>query len=41
MEDVDIFYEHLVYSTDIWSILWTFGIFCSNLVYFVVIWYIL
>jgi hypothetical protein len=25
---------------DIWSILWPFGIFCGNSVYFVVIWYI-
>jgi hypothetical protein len=28
------FYSHLVY-------LWSFGIFCGHLVYFVVIWYIL
>jgi hypothetical protein len=25
----------------IWNILWSFGIFCGHLVYFVVIWYIL
>jgi hypothetical protein len=25
----------------IWYILWSFGIFCGHLVYFVVIWYIL
>jgi hypothetical protein len=41
MEDVSIFYRHLVYFTDTWYILWTFGIFCGNLVYFVAIWYIL
>jgi hypothetical protein len=34
MEDVDIFYPHLVYFTAIWYILWTFGF------YVVVIWYI-
>jgi hypothetical protein len=34
MEDVDIFYGHLVSFTAIGYILWTFGIFCGNLVYF-------
>jgi hypothetical protein len=33
MEDVGIFYTHLVHFTVFWYILWTFGI-------FVVIWYI-
>jgi hypothetical protein len=31
MEDVGIFNGHLVYFTAIWCILWTFGLFCSNL----------
>jgi hypothetical protein len=31
----------LVYFTDIWYILWTFGIFYGHLVYFMDIWYIL
>jgi ABC-type spermidine/putrescine transport system permease subunit II len=34
MEDVGIFYGHLVYFTAIWYTLWTYGIFCGNLVYF-------
>jgi hypothetical protein len=34
MEDVGIFYGHLVHFMVIWYILWTFGIFCGNLVYF-------
>jgi hypothetical protein len=33
-EDVGIFYGHLVNFTAFWYILWTFGIFCGNLVYF-------
>jgi hypothetical protein len=33
MEDVCIFYRHLVYFTANWYILWTFGILC-------LIWYI-
>jgi hypothetical protein len=41
MEDVEIFYGHLVYFTAIWSILRPFGIFYGHLVYFMVIWYIL
>jgi hypothetical protein len=40
MENVGIFYAHLVYITAIWSILRPFDIFCGNLVYFVAIWYI-
>jgi hypothetical protein len=48
MEDVGIFYGHLVYITVILYILWPFGICilwpfricCGNLVYFMVIWYI-
>jgi hypothetical protein len=34
MEDVGIFYGHLVYFTAISYILWTFGIFYGNLVHF-------
>jgi hypothetical protein len=30
----------LVYFIDIWSILWSFGIFYRHFVYFVVIWYV-
>jgi hypothetical protein len=49
MENVYIFYGHLVYFTAIRYtyfiamsyILWPFGIFCGHLVYFVAIWYIL
>jgi hypothetical protein len=33
MEDVGIFYVHLVYFTSIQYILWTLGIFCVNLVH--------
>jgi hypothetical protein len=48
MEDVGIFYGHLVYFMDIWSTLhtaiwytlWTLGIFCGNLVYFSMFLYI-
>jgi hypothetical protein len=40
MEDVGIFYGHLVYFTAFWYILPAFGIFCCHLVYFMVIWYI-
>jgi hypothetical protein len=32
MEDVGIFYGHLVYFTAIRSNLWTFGIICGTLV---------
>jgi hypothetical protein len=34
MEDVDIFYGHLVHFTVFCCILWTFGIVRGNLVYF-------
>jgi hypothetical protein len=34
-----IFYDHLVYFTAIGNILWQFGIFCGNLVYFSPFWY--
>jgi hypothetical protein len=30
MDDVGIFYGHLVYFTAIWHAFWTFGIFCGN-----------
>jgi hypothetical protein len=40
MEDVGIFYRHAVFFTAIRHILWSFGIFCGDLVYFVVIWYL-
>jgi hypothetical protein len=30
----EVFYGHLVYFTDIWYILRTFGIFCGHLAYF-------
>jgi hypothetical protein len=33
-EDAGIFYAHLVYFTAILYTLWTFGIFCGNLVHF-------
>jgi hypothetical protein len=41
MEDVGIFYGHLVYIVAIWYILWPFGTYCGHLVYFVAIWNIL
>jgi hypothetical protein len=41
MENIGIFYGHLVYFTAIWYILWIFGIFCSHLIYSEGIWYIL
>jgi hypothetical protein len=34
MENIGIFYNHLVYFTAIGNILWPFGIFCGHLVYF-------
>jgi hypothetical protein len=40
MEDIDIFYGHLVYFTANWNNLCTFGMFCSNLVYFSPFWYV-
>jgi hypothetical protein len=34
MENLVIFFDHLVYYMAIGNILWPFGIFCGNLVYF-------
>jgi uncharacterized oligopeptide transporter (OPT) family protein len=34
MENLGILYAHLVYFTAIGNILWPFGIFCGNWVYF-------
>jgi hypothetical protein len=39
MEDVGIFYGHLVHFTVFCYIFRTFGIVCSNLVYFFPFWY--
>jgi hypothetical protein len=39
MENVGVFYVHLVYFTSFGNILCPFGIFCGHLVYFVVISY--
>jgi hypothetical protein len=39
MENIGLFYDHLVYFTAIGNILWPFGIFCGNLVYFPPFWY--
>jgi hypothetical protein len=39
MENLGIFYDHLVYFTAIGNILWPFGIFCGHLVYFGQFWY--
>jgi hypothetical protein len=39
MENLGIFHDLLVYSTTIRNILWPFGIFCGNLVYFTPFWY--
>jgi hypothetical protein len=33
MENVSIFYDHLVYFTTIWHNLWPFGLVCGHLVY--------
>jgi hypothetical protein len=41
MENLGIFYDHLVYVTAIGNILWPFGIFCGHLVYFSPFWYFL
>jgi hypothetical protein len=40
IENVGIFYGHLVYFKAVWSILWPFGIFYDHLIYFMAIWYI-
>jgi hypothetical protein len=34
MEDIGIFYDHLVYFSAIGNILWPFGMFCGHLEYF-------
>jgi hypothetical protein len=39
-ENVDIFYGHLEYFTDIWNILRTFGIFYGHSGNFMTVWYI-
>jgi hypothetical protein len=39
MENLGIFYDHLVYFTAIGNILWPFGIFCGRLAYFSPFWY--
>jgi hypothetical protein len=38
MKDVGIFYDHLVYFTAIWYIVWPFGIFYVYLLYFFPFW---
>jgi hypothetical protein len=38
MEDVGMFYGHLVYFVVIWSILWSFGIFYDHLEYIFPFW---
>jgi hypothetical protein len=40
MENVGIFYVHLVCFTAIGNILWSLGIFCGHLVYFSPFWYV-
>jgi hypothetical protein len=39
MENIGIFYDHLVYFTAIGNILWPFHLFCGHLVYFPPFWY--
>jgi hypothetical protein len=39
MENLGIFYDHLVYFTAIINVLWPFGLFCGYLVYFSPFWY--
>jgi hypothetical protein len=39
MENLGIFYDHLVYFTAIGKILWPFGIFCGHSVYLSPFWY--
>jgi hypothetical protein len=39
MENLGIFYNHLVYFTAIGNIIWPFGIFYGNLVSFSPFWY--
>jgi hypothetical protein len=38
--DVGIFYDHLVYFTAVWYILWSFGIFYGYLVHLSLIWFV-
>jgi hypothetical protein len=40
MEDVGIFYDHLIYFMAIRYTSWPFGIFYGHLVYFMDVWYI-
>jgi hypothetical protein len=40
VEDIGIFYGHLVYFTVIRYSIWTFGTFSGNLVYFSPCWYL-
>jgi hypothetical protein len=40
MEDVDIFYVHLVYFTVILYVLWPYGIFSGYLAHFFPHWYV-
>jgi hypothetical protein len=40
MEDVGIFYGHLVHFQAIWYNLWPFRIFCGHLFYFPPFWYV-
>jgi hypothetical protein len=40
MEDVGIFYVHLVYFSAICNILWPLGIFTGHLAYFFPFWYV-
>jgi hypothetical protein len=39
MDNLGIFYDNLVYFKAVENILWPFGIFCGNLVYFPPFWY--
>jgi hypothetical protein len=39
MENLGIFYDHLVYFTAIGNILWAFGILCGHLVDISPFWY--
>jgi hypothetical protein len=39
LEDVGVFYGHLVHFTVVCDILWTFGIVSGNLVHFFPFWY--
>jgi hypothetical protein len=39
MENLGIFYDHLVYFMTIGNILWPFGIFCGDFVFFSPFWY--